>query len=438
MNKNLTLSRFFISIKRGILEIVLFSLMFFALGEGLASFYVDTEYSSSGEIQLGEGINTIHPSNVQAILLSTAVMNETVKALNAAEVTHFDGTQITLRDLEGHFTSSIDPISVKVTYTNLDHTITYQVMDTFLKEGKEYLDAKYPVYKVIISKEASEVVENKQNKTETILFCTLIGLMIGFVTAIIREALSDRIYSKKEISDIKLNVIDVYSQSKKMVFYPFQKRALQCSTDSIIEFKNNLQLATLQESKIITLLTPRNSLHTAEFAKELSTIISSYYQEKTLLLGLDFTSSNLIKLFDIKEDSNEYKTYTDGESQIIKLNENLDVALYPLSKASSKYIVNNNFDNFMNDAKEKYQHIIIITSPVLKSYDHMALIKHSNINLLLIKKDETIRKDIYDSLDILEKRTITPNALIYVDALRNLKVLLHIIKSPFKKLFKKK
>jgi hypothetical protein len=92
----------------------------------------------------------------------------------------------------------------------------------------------------------------------------------------------------------------------------------------------------------------------------------------------------------------------------------------------------------MNDAKEKYQHIIIITSPVLKSYDHMALIKHSNINLLLIKKDETIRKDIYDSLDILEKRTITPNALIYVDALRNLKVLLHIIKSPFKKLFKKK
>lgn len=436
MNNNLTIGRFFLAIKRGVLEFLIFTLLFFALGVGVASIYVDVEYKSSGEIQLGEGVNTIHPSNVQSILLSTAVLNTTLKALNDAEITHEDGAPITLSDLEGHFTSRIDPISVKLTYVNSDPSVTQIIMDTHLKEGKNYLDAKFPVYKVSITKEASEVEQHLENKIETILFSTMVGVLIGFVTALIREALTDRLYYKNEINDIKINIIDVFSSTKKLVFFPIQKRALKCSTDSIISFKNNLELSLLQQSQTITLLTPRNALHNAELAKELSLVVSDYYQEKTLLLGLDFSSENLIKLMGFDKESKEYQTYKEGKEQIVTINDNLDVAFYPLSNLSSKYVINDEFEAFMKEAKEKYQHIIIISSPVIKSYDHMALIKYSDINLVVIKKDETIRKDIYDTLDLLNKRTITPKALIYVDALSNRRVIGFAIKNGFKKLIK--
>jgi len=434
MNNNLTISRFFLAIKRGILEIIVFTLVFFGVGNFLARFFVATEYRSTGELQLVEGINTVHPSNVQSIMLSSAVINNTYEALTESEVLHEDGTPIILADLEGHFSASIDSISVKVAYVNTDSSITKVVMQTYLNEGKEYLDQKYPAYKIFISQEASDTVIYDVNKKETILLCTLFGLLTGFVISLLKEALADKLYSKNEIVDIKMNILNVNSLTKKIMFLPIQQRALKCSTETVVSFKNNLELLLAEECGVINLLTPRYSIHGVELAKELASIISSHYQEKTLILDLDFTSDKLIKLMGVDEDSDSYKAYKEGNSQIINFNENLDVIFYPISSISSKYIIGHEFETFMEEAKAKYKHIIIVNSPVLTSYDHMALTKFSKCNLLIIKKDETIRKDIYDSLDILNKRNVNMHAIVYVDVIGNFKALGYVTLDMLKKL----
>ena len=222
----------------------------------------------------------------------------------------------------------------------------------------------------------------------------IFGLIVGIILAFIRNALNSKIKNQEDIK--KLTTLPIYGS---IPFYKQKKYQLKVATDPRSPFaegfrtlRTNLQF-TKKSDKATTILI------TSTIASEGKTTISANLakilemaQYKTLLINLDIRKPTLHHFFDI-DNSIGITDYLDGqysETEIIRHTEfgTLDIITSgPIPENPSELILSKRLPLLFEKLKTMYDYIIIDTAPIGIVTDTKSIMKHTDLNLILLKEN---------------------------------------------------
>ena len=228
----------------------------------------------------------------------------------------------------------------------------------------------------------------------SMVLSVIFGLIVGILVAFIRNALDSKIKNEEDIK--KLTTLPIYGS---IPFYKQKKYQLKVATDPRSPFaegfrtlRTNLQF-TKKSDKATTILI------TSTIASEGKTTISANLakvlemaQYKTLLINLDIRKPTLHHFFDI-DNSIGISNYLDGqcsEMEIIRHTEfgTLDIITSgPIPENPSELILSKRLPILFEKLKTMYDYIIIDTAPIGIVTDTKSIMKHTDLNLILLKEN---------------------------------------------------
>jgi len=290
---------------------------------------------------------------------------------------------------------------------------------------KRSYEVKSRMYEYLLKKEAEnkiiqfatfsdyQIIDNaynfnspiKNKKSLIVLISALIGFVFSFILALFRNSLNNNIQNQEDIK--KLTSLPIYGI---IPFYKQKKYQLKVSTDSKSPFaegfrtlRTNLQFINKNNKATIMLIT-------STIASEGKTTISANLakilemaQYKTLLINLDIRKPTLHKFFDI-DNSIGISNYLDGqydETEIIRQTEfgTLDIITSgPIPENPSELILSKRLPILFEKLKTMYDYIIIDTAPIGIVTDTKSIMKHTDLNLILIK-ERFAKKDFISTIE---------------------------------------
>ena len=169
--------------------------------------------------------------------------------------------------------------------------------------------------------------------------------------------------------------------------------------DSIINLINNIETFA-QKCKTLAITTPKdNFLNTF-----LGYNLAKYYVnngKKVLVIEANYKEPILKELVDSIGD--EEKEESDG---IHHLNNGVDVIYSTTNKLTAEQLHSDNFLNMLNYGKSNYDYVIMLVTPVLVNNDLFALKDDFDASIIVAKKEETILKNIYASIDLIKRNDL--------------------------------
>ena len=228
----------------------------------------------------------------------------------------------------------------------------------------------------------------------SMVLSVIFGLIVGIILAFIRNALNSKIKNQEDIK--KLTTLPIYGS---IPFYKQKKHQLKVATDPRSPFaegfrtlRTNLQFTKKSDKATIILITSTiasegKTTTSANLAK-----ILEMAQYKTLLINLDIRKPTLHHFFDI-DNSIGISNYLDGqysETEIIRHTEfgTLDIITSgPIPENPSELILSKRLPLLFEKLKTMYDYIIIDTAPIGIVTDTKSIMKHTDLNLILLKEN---------------------------------------------------
>ena len=184
--------------------------------------------------------------------------------------------------------------------------------------------------------------------------------------------------------------------------------------------RSNLNYKDIEAKDKVYLFTSSVSGEGKTFIAANLAIVFANAGRKTLLLGADLRRPKLYKDFNSDNDIG-LSTMLNGENSIeectIKnITENLDVIVSgPLPSNPADMLLSDNFENFIKDLKGKYDKIIIDTAPIGLVADSYMIMKHTDVNLYVVRQDYTKQDVIQFINDLDDKKRIENLYLVLND-----------------------
>jgi len=260
------------------------------------------------------------------------------------------------------------------------------------------------------------------------ILALLLGLLIGVILSLIHNSFSNKIidkndiekYTTLEVSAIipfikkyKNRKIGVFEDPKSLFAESFRKLRIDLQFFSDLN-KSNIFLVT-----------------SMLFKEGKSTILSNLgaiFQlagYKTIVIDLNLQNPSLHKYFDI-DYSSGISDYLGGRADISDIifstaYPNLDIIpAGSIPNNPSELILSNRIGIILKKLREKYDYILIDTTSIGLATDTLSLMKYSDINLIVIRKDYSKKSSILD----LEKMIIKYN-------LKNIKLVMNASKEKY-------
>ena len=251
-----------------------------------------------------------------------------------------------------------------------------------------------------------------------VIFTTLFAFFISLLIAIVRGVNFLPITNPAEIMDSGIfepimgvipfedgiDKVDLNSDASK---YKSAMEALIVNIRSLQDEKDN-------EAKIISLTSPTALNGKSTTSKKLAETLS-LLGNKVLLVDADFKRGGLGKSFDVKSISE--KTFFDINSSNLDSYRIADnFYLIPRVKGlinSFHFICNSQYPKFFNEIKNNFDYIIFDTAPLLSVADTSAILKLSDINLLVLRHEVNKIKEVKLTLDMFSQINIPVNGFIY-------------------------
>ncbi len=172
---------------------------------------------------------------------------------------------------------------------------------------------------------------------------------------------------------------------------------------SLITLQNNIEIFSNGKNQVIALSTTRNKFLTTLCGYALADLYSQN-GEKVLIVETDMHDPFLKEFCELRSDLDFSKIKI--SKTITKLSSKLSVVFSETNMFSAKVFHSEKFIKLINDAKDKYDHIIMLIAPMLKYNDIIALKNLFDVSLLVAKKDWTYVKDINKCLKIISEQNI--------------------------------
>ncbi|GAB4322979.1 MAG: tyrosine-protein kinase domain-containing protein [Bacteroidales bacterium] len=247
-----------------------------------------------------------------------------------------------------------------------------------------------------------------------------LAVFIPFILIILRDFFNNKI---TEIKDIELltnrpiigQVLHNRFKSKAIIRdYPKSPLA-----DSFRAIRTNLRFFAKGTDKMVILVTSSISGEGKSFCSLNIASVYALLGKKTVLIGFDLRRPALYKEFDLKNEVgiSNYLINTAGLNDIIQKTpiKNLDlISAGPVPPNPVELIESDRTKQLMDELREKYDYIIIDSSPIGAVTDSFLLFPLADINLFTIRHNFSQKDAVKANLKNIELKKI-PNVSIIVN-----------------------
>ncbi len=237
-----------------------------------------------------------------------------------------------------------------------------------------------------------------------LLISLLLGLVVGILLAVLRYFINDKIQGKTDIENVsRLPIYGIIPTEKGEVGIEVFKSAKSPFSESFRSLRTNLQFALKSDDANVILITSSIS---GEGKTTVSANLASIFQItnfKTVVIDLDMRKPSLHKLFGVAnaKGMSTYLSYRSELHEIINKTKYpfLDlITAGPIPPNPSELVFVKRLELLIKELKNRYEFIIIDTSPIGMVNDSFTLMKYSDINLMVFRENFT-KKDFVSSLD---------------------------------------
>ena len=257
------------------------------------------------------------------------------------------------------------------------------------------------------------------------MIAVILGLLIPFSIILVRDFLNNKVTDIKEVEEVSdFPVVGhvLHNKTKSnAVIKDFPKSPI---ADSFRAIRTNLKFFAKGIDKMVILIT---STYSGEGKSFCSVNIASVYAllgKKTVLLGFDLRRPALYADFDLTNEVgiSSYLIHNaeiDDVIQSTKL-QNLDlIAAGPIPPNPMELIASERTALFFEELKNRYDYIIIDSAPLGAIADSFLLFNYSDINLIVVRHNATIKDALEMNLKNVESKKVGNVALLINDIRQN-------------------
>ena len=244
----------------------------------------------------------------------------------------------------------------------------------------------------------------------------LLGLVIGFVIPIvsitIRDFFNDKIISKSDIEKItKYPIIGNILHSDKgsnLVMINSPKSAI---AEAFRAIRTNIQYLDSEKDKKIICVTSSISGEGKTYCSMNLASVFALSGSKTLLIGADMRKPKIFTDFQLTNDKglSNYLSNQAKKEDIIQKSEieNLDIILSgPTPPNPAELLDKKLMQSFLDELQKEYKYIVIDTPPIGLVTDGLILMKHTNVNLYMVRQNYSTKGMLEHVTTLFEQKEI--------------------------------
>ena len=276
-------------------------------------------------------------------------------------------------------------------------------------------------HKVIDAPRLESNLPIRPNKTLSYAFCAILGVLIPTLGLSLYFLFNNRIIDKSDIDQLTniplLGKIMHNDSGYNLVNVSSPKSGIAESFRSI---RTNIQyLASDKKEKVICITSSVGGEGKTFVAMNLASIFS-ITGGKTILIGADMRKPKIFNDFNLPNNIglSSYLSNQNSKDEVIqKTNfENLDILLSgPIPPNPSELLSLDKMKDFIEELKKTYQHIIIDTPPIGLVTDGLILMKHSDVNIYVVRQNFTTKDMLYNFNETVIKNDVVNMNLIIND-----------------------
>jgi capsular exopolysaccharide synthesis family protein len=190
--------------------------------------------------------------------------------------------------------------------------------------------------------------------------------------------------------------------------------------ESFRSIRTNIQyLASDKKEKVICITSSVGGEGKTFVAMNLASIFS-ITRGKTILIGADMRKPKIFNDFNLSNDKglSSYLSNQNTKDEVIQKTEfeNLDIILSgPIPPNPSELLSLDKMKDFIKELKKTYQHIIIDTPPIGLVTDGLILMKHSDVNIYVVRQNFTTKDMLHNFNETVIKNNVVNMNLIIND-----------------------
>lgn len=181
------------------------------------------------------------------------------------------------------------------------------------------------------------------------------------------------------------------------------------SNESVIQVQNNINI--YGDSKIIAISSPRNDYHSVVAAKAIGEVYAMQ-EQSSLIIDCNMYNPVLSEIFAL-----ESTVFINDVSKGLKphsINDYLNIVLANKTIYPTNILSSNEFQSFIMDCKQKYDHIILVMPSLVEHQDILILKDIITSCVLVALKKKTNRHDLFDCIQLLNNHDLPYIGTIFI------------------------
>jgi len=259
----------------------------------------------------------------------------------------------------------------------------------------------------------------KPNTRFIYIFSVLLGVFLPTICISLYFLFNNKIIDKKDIDQITsiplIGKIMHNDSGYNLVNINSPKSSIAESFRSI---RTNIQyLASDKKEKVICITSSVGGEGKTFVAMNLASIFS-ITRGKTILIGADMRKPKIFNDFNLSNDKglSSYLSNQNTKDEVIQKTEfeNLDIILSgPIPPNPSELLSLDKMKDFIEELKKTYQHIIIDTPPIGLVTDGLILMKHSDVNIYVVRQNFTTKDMLHNFNEtVIKNKVVNMNLII--------------------------
>ncbi len=377
------------------------------------------------------------------ILAGSSDMNPTVVNLEAQIATLKESINRSLANLRSSLVFSLDEAKLQENRLNVRRALApkqerefqdikrkQQIIETlylYLLEKREEnaitLAVTAPNAKIIDQADGSEIPISPKKKLIYLVF-VIIGFITTFIIISIKISLDTKIHTLEDVKRIvKAPILGDIPKinSEKKVIISDQDRSNVAESFRLLRTNVNFMLRDVKlESKTIFVSSTIASEGKTFIAINLASALS-LSNKKVLLIGADIRKPKIAKYLNIHSDKGLTHFLSDPTLIISDIIEHYEKADFDILQSGvippnpSELLMNERFDEVLAYGKEKYDYVIVDTSPVNVVTDTLLLSHHADLFIYVIRANYLDKRLLKIPQMMFENKRLANMALLIND-----------------------
>lgn len=257
-----------------------------------------------------------------------------------------------------------------------------------------------PDNKTIDYADWQNVIQIKPTALKNYLLAIILGLATPLFLILVLDFLNNKIIDKKDIEKItKAPILGFISHNEYQTDIPVVEKPSSTLSESFRAVRTALDFFSTDANPVVSITSTVSSEGKTFIAVNLA-LITAALGKKVLLVGLDLRKPKIHKILNVDNDTG-MSLYLSGKAEFddiiteTKINNLYFASSGPIPPNPAELIASNKMLDFINNAKQKFDYIIIDTPPIAVVTDALLASRYADINLFIVRQRYTTKDTLH-------------------------------------------